>query len=97
MALFDTLLKANIAFGLAIGVGAAVVAPVVLPIAARAARPVGKELLKAGYFLYEKGRDGSAEFGEMVEDVIAEARADRQSGPAAGSAGTAGSSGTDPG
>lgn len=93
MALFDNLLKANIAFGLAIGVGAAVVAPIVLPIAARAARPIGKELLKAGYFLYEKGRDGSAELGEMVEDVVAEARADRQAAGTASGADAASGAG----
>jgi hypothetical protein len=76
VALFDGFVRANIAFGLAIGVGAAVVAPVVLPIAARAARPIGRELLKAGYLLYERGRDTSAELGEMVEDVVAEVRAE---------------------
>lgn len=76
MALFNDL-KGNVVTGLMIGVGAAVLAPVVLPILASIARPVAKAAVKGGMMLYDKGREAVAEAGEMFEDIVAEAKAER--------------------
>jgi len=51
-------------------------APVVLPLVARAARPAVRAVLKAGVIAYEKGRETLAEGREMVNDVVAEVRAE---------------------
>lgn len=76
MALFDDILKGNIVTGLAIGIGAAVLAPVMLPVLAGVAKPLAKAAIKGGFMLYEKGKEAVAEIGEMVEDVIAEAKSE---------------------
>lgn len=89
MGLVDDLRK-NAALGLLIGVGAAVLAPVVLPILASIARPLAKATIKSGLMLYEKGKETLAEAGEMVEDLVAEARAEMAEEQAAGHAVAAG-------
>ncbi len=76
MALFDDLLKGNVATGLAIGIGAAIVGPIVLPIIAGAAKPLAKAVIKSGLMLYERGKETSAEMAEVFEDIVAEARAE---------------------
>lgn len=76
MALFDDILKGNVVTGLAIGIGAAVLAPVMLPVLAGVAKPLAKAAIKGGFMLYEKGKEAVAEVGEMVEDVIAEAKSE---------------------
>jgi Protein of unknown function (DUF5132) len=40
-------------------------------------------MIKSGILLYEKGRETVAEFGEVVEDLVAEARAEIQEAHAA--------------
>ncbi len=76
MGLFDDVLKGNIVTGLAIGIGAAVVAPAVLPVIASVAKPVAKAAIKGGIVLFEKGREAFAEMGEVVEDLVAEAKSE---------------------
>jgi len=76
MGLFDNGFKGNILSGLAIGIGAAVLAPVVMPILASAAKPVLKATIKGGLALYDKGRETYAEVAEVVEDVVAEVKAE---------------------
>jgi hypothetical protein len=76
MALFDNGLKGNILGGLAIGIGAAILAPVVLPVLASVAKPLAKAVIKSGFILYEKGKETIAEVGEIVEDIVAEAKAE---------------------
>jgi hypothetical protein len=76
MALFDNGLKGNILSGLAIGIGAAVLAPAVAPVLASIAKPLAKAAIKGGMLLYEKGREAVAEAGEMVEDIVAEAKSE---------------------
>ncbi|HWP49556.1 MAG TPA: DUF5132 domain-containing protein [Candidatus Limnocylindrales bacterium] len=79
MALLDDLrdgLGGSIATGLAIGVGATILSPVVIPIAANVVKPLAKAAIKSGILIYEKGRELVAEAGEMVEDIIAEAKAE---------------------
>lgn len=61
---------------IAIGIGVTILAPLVLPAAARAARPLARAAIKSGFLLLEKGRETAAELGEVVEDLLAEARAE---------------------
>jgi hypothetical protein len=75
MALFEGW-KGNILGGLAIGIGASVVAPVVIPILATVAKPLTKAAIKGGFVLYEKGRETLAEVQEVVEDLVAESKAE---------------------
>jgi hypothetical protein len=76
MGLFDDVLKGNIVTGLAIGIGAAVLAPAVLPVIAGVAKPVAKAAIKGGIILFEKGKEAFAEAGEVVEDLVAEVKAE---------------------
>ncbi|MGE5502948.1 MAG: twin-arginine translocation signal domain-containing protein [Actinomycetota bacterium] len=66
--------------GLAIGVGVGLVAPMVFPSVARAMRPTMGAAIRAGVSAWERGREQLAEWGEMAEDMIAEARAAGQAG-----------------
>ncbi len=68
--------KSNVAMGLAVGVAAAVLIPLALPVVARASKPFAKALIKSGLIVYEKGREAFAEVAEVVEDVVAEAKAE---------------------
>lgn len=76
MALTDDLVKSDLAKGLAIGVGAALLTPVVLPALATIARPAARAAIKAGIIVYEKSREALAEVGEVLDDLVAEARAE---------------------
>ncbi len=76
MALFNNGLKGNILTGLAIGIGASVLAPAVIPVLANVVKPLAKAILKGGIVLYEKGLETFAETKEVVEDLIAEAKAE---------------------
>ena len=53
------------------------VSPVVRPVIARNARPALKAAMHAGLSLYEQGREATAELSEMVEDIAAELKAER--------------------
>jgi hypothetical protein len=75
MALFEGW-KGNILGGLAIGIGASVVAPVIIPILATVVKPLTKAAIKGGFLLYDKGRETLAEVQEVVEDLVAEAKAE---------------------
>lgn len=75
MAIFEGW-KGNILGGLAIGIGASVLAPVVIPVLASVVKPLSKAAIKGGYLLYEKGRETFAEVQEVVEDLVAEAKAE---------------------
>lgn len=76
MALLDDILKGDAGKGLAIGLGAALLAPVALAAMAGIARPLARAAIKSGIIVYEKGRETLAEFGEVMEDLAAEARAE---------------------
>ena len=76
MGLFDNGLKGNIFSGLAIGIGAAVLAPTILPILVGAAKPLLKAAIKGGIVLYDRGKESFAEVGEVVEDLVAEVKAE---------------------
>ena len=76
MGLFENGLKGNIVTGLAIGVGSSILAPVVIPILASVVKPMAKAAIKGGFLLYQKGREVAAEAQEVVEDLVAETRAE---------------------
>lgn len=69
-------LKGNIVSGLAIGVGSAILAPIVGPALSKAAKPLAKAAIKGGLALFETGKEKFAEAYEIVDDLIAEARAE---------------------
>lgn len=60
--------------GIAAGVGAVVLAPVLIPAVAKASKPVAKALIKGGIIAYEKSKSAIAETGEVLEDLVAEAK-----------------------
>ena len=53
-------------------------APVALAALSGVGRPLARAVIKSGIILYEKGRETAAEFGEVMEDLVAEARAEIQ-------------------
>ena len=57
---------------LAIGAGITFLAPTVLPLA----KPLAKTLIKGGVTLYEKSKVAIAETGEVIGDIVAEAKAE---------------------
>jgi hypothetical protein len=60
----------------AAGMAAAGLVKQLLPAFAGLGRPVAKATIKGGLALYMKGRVKSAEWGEVIEDLVAEARAE---------------------
>lgn len=75
MAIQD-MFKNGVGTGLLVGLAAAVLIPVALPVVARASKPFAKAVIKSGMIVYEKGREAVAELTELVEDVVAEAKAE---------------------
>jgi hypothetical protein len=65
--------------GVLIGAGA-MLAPKVIPALGGALRPLVKGMVKAGYSAGMAVREMVAEAGEHVEDIVAEARAEHESG-----------------
>ncbi|CAK0754223.1 hypothetical protein CCP3SC1_220038 [Gammaproteobacteria bacterium] len=76
MAVLDDILKSDTVINLAIGIGAMVVVPMVLPVLVGLARPTTKAAIKVGIVTYEKGMEAMAEIGEIIEDLVAEAKAE---------------------
>ncbi|WP_017715871.1 DUF5132 domain-containing protein [Kamptonema formosum] len=62
--------------GIFLGLGALLLAPVVIPIVAGVGKPVAKAAIKGSIALYEKSKGAFAELGEVVEDLVAEAKAE---------------------
>ena len=89
MPLINDLLKGDSGKGLAIGIGAAILVPVAFAVLSGAARPVARAAVKSGILLYEKGREKAAEFGEVMDDLAAEARAEIEQSHAANVAASA--------
>lgn len=81
----ESLLKGNVVTGLAVGVGAAVLAPVLAPIVSSVGRPIAKSPIKAGLVAYEKSRETFAELGEVMDDLMAEARSEMATATTGGS------------
>ncbi|NES05242.1 MAG: DUF5132 domain-containing protein [Okeania sp. SIO2F4] len=53
--------------------GAVVIAPILVPVV----KPVAKATLKGGIRLYEKSKAALTETGEMLEDLVAEVKAEK--------------------
>jgi hypothetical protein len=62
--------------GVALGIGAIVLAPLVLPFVAKVGKPLAKAAIKGGIIAYEKSKIALAETGEVLEDLVAEVRAE---------------------
>ena len=60
--------------GIIAGIGALVLAPIVIPAIAKIGKPIAKAAIKGGIILYEKSKGAVAETGEVLEDLVAEAR-----------------------
>lgn len=71
-----SIFKNNFVVGVTAALAATVIAPVLLPAIKKSGRPLAKSLVKGGIVLYEKGREAVASAGEMMEDVVAEVRAE---------------------
>jgi hypothetical protein len=77
MALFEEgLLENGLSTGLLVGLGAAILAPALFPAVATAAKPLVKGIIKVGVTLYDKGNEAIAEVGEVLEDLVAEAKSE---------------------
>ncbi|MGA3172846.1 MAG: DUF5132 domain-containing protein [Syntrophorhabdales bacterium] len=68
--------KSNIITGLAIGVGSVIIAPLIVPALSKAAKPLAKAAIRGGLTLFETGREKLAEMHEVVDDLMAEAKAE---------------------
>lgn|SRR5262244_3161292 len=75
MGLFEDVAKGPIST-LLLGLGVAMVAPTVLPTLASGLRPLAKTLVKGGVTLYDVAKEGIAEAGEQLNDLVAESRAE---------------------
>jgi hypothetical protein len=68
--------KGSAVAGLAIGIGAALIGPAMVPVLRTLVKPTAKAAMKAGILAYEQGRVALAEFSEVADDLLAEARAE---------------------
>lgn len=80
MAGIDDLFKGNLATGLAIGIGAAILTPVIVPLVSSIGKPLAKSAIKTGILVFEKGRETITELGEVIDDLIAEAKVEMETG-----------------
>lgn len=76
MAGLDDFFKGNVVAGFAVGIGVAVLAPLLAPVLASVGRPLAKSAIKAGIIVYQKGLETAAELGEVLEDLVAESKAE---------------------
>jgi hypothetical protein len=62
--------------GVGYSVAVAVLVPLVVPVVVRASGPLARAMGKTGIALYEKGREMAAEMGEVIDDLVAETKAE---------------------
>ena len=74
MAIFDDLTKGPMP--VLLGLGVAMAAPTVIPAVASGLRPLAKALVKGGLTVYDALKEGVAEAGEQLNDLVAETRAE---------------------
>jgi hypothetical protein len=87
MGLFDDK-ERNLLIGVGIGLAAAGMIRSAAPAFKGIGRPLAKATIKSSITLFDKGREKLAQFGEVFEDLVAEARAEleeeaRGTGPGA--------------
>ena len=69
--------KGTVAAMLAGGALGVFLAPLIRPAIARNARPALKAAVQAGLLVYQQGRETFSDFGEVLEDVAAELKAEQ--------------------
>ncbi len=74
MAIFEDLTKGPVP--VLLGLGVAMAAPNVIPALASGLRPLAKALVKGGLTLFDAAKEGVAEAGEQLNDLVAETRAE---------------------
>jgi uncharacterized protein DUF5132 len=74
LAIFEDITKGPVP--VLLGLGVAMAAPSVIPALASGFRPLAKALVKGGLTLYDAAREGVAEAGEQLNDLVAETRAE---------------------
>ncbi len=74
MAIFEDLTKGPVP--VLLGLGVAMAAPTVIPALASGLRPLAKALVKGGLTIYDAAKEGVAEAGEQLNDLVAETRAE---------------------
>jgi hypothetical protein len=65
--------------GVGLGVGFALLAPILLGGRREAdgsIRPLAKQAVRTGLFAFERGKESLGEFGEIIEDLVAEVKAE---------------------
>ena len=72
------MLKSDAVKILGINLSVAILVPIAVGILAPVVRPAARAVLKTGILAYEKVREGAAEFGEMMEDLVAEVQEELQ-------------------
>jgi hypothetical protein len=78
MAQINDILKSDLTKGLALGIGVAMLLPVAITTFAPVLRPAARGAIKSGMLAYERGREMLSEFGETIEDLVAETQAELQ-------------------
>ena len=63
--------------GFVVGLAVGVVAPLAITAIAVGTRPLARALRRGGAMLGDKAREAAAEFSEIAEDMMAEARAEQ--------------------
>ena len=63
-----------------LGLGVAIVAPAVLPTVTSMLRPLVKAVVKGGVAVYDAAREGIAEAGDEIDDLVAESRTEMRTG-----------------
>lgn len=66
----------NILIGVGVGVGVSALLPALASIFKDAGRPLAKASIKTGIVTFEKGREKVAHWNEVLEDLVAEAKAE---------------------
>lgn len=66
----------NVTTGIAFGIGFMVAAPIAAKLLSGVGRPLLKEAVKGGMYVYDQGRTLLAEAKESLEDLSAEARSE---------------------
>jgi len=72
-----SIIESELIPGILIGAGAMLVGKM-FPSVAKGIRPVAKQVIRAGLAMTDKAREVVAEAGEQMQDMVAEARAERE-------------------
>ncbi|MBF0466287.1 MAG: DUF5132 domain-containing protein [Nitrospirae bacterium] len=76
MGFFEDAFKGDTMKSFAIGLGAVVIGPALIGALASVVKPLTKAAIKGALVLTAKAKVAMAEFGEVTEDIVAEAKAE---------------------